>query len=122
MELEGIPIKANYPHFFTDVFSIFTYIFAKRKGNKVNAKNTHTLFAFTTYGLAVFLLLIFIYVLLKINSLGGKELEFFSNYVLVYILHHFIPSGLNFTNILKTAFLTRLARAVIRFYIFFVPV
>jgi hypothetical protein len=114
IEFEGIPIKANYPHFFTDIFNIFTYIFAKiaeRKGDKVNAKNSHTLFTFSTYGLAVLLLLVFVYVPIKINSLGGKELEFFSNYVLVYILHHFIPSGLNFTNILKTALLDTISKS-----------
>jgi hypothetical protein len=95
MELDGITIKENYPQFATSALTTLIYIFAKaaeRKEHTVNEKNTHTLFTFTLHGVGLFLLVIFILVPYKINSFRAKELEIFSNYVLVYILHHFILS------------------------------
>jgi hypothetical protein len=95
---QGVPVKANLPLMIAGLFCIIVFIGAKMPNRKLKAlkdlpvqRNTHTLFTFTTYSVALVLVVLSSLVLVKINSLEAEELDSYPNYILVYLQHHYLP-------------------------------
>jgi hypothetical protein len=97
---QGIQVKTNIPHLFAGLLSVIVFIGAKFPKRKIEpiqevsskiAKNTQTLFTFTTYWALLVLVFFFSFIPLKINVLEGEDLDSYPNYILVYTIHHYFP-------------------------------
>lgn len=96
--LQDVPVKKHASHALFGVTSFFIYSitklmlkYHKLKTSHSDPKNTHNLFSFTTYGALLLLLIIFFYVPVKINQLQPSELDTYPNYILIYVLHLYMP-------------------------------
>jgi hypothetical protein len=97
-QLLNEPFKQNVSHIVSGIFSFVTYTYVemseislKKKMKETIDKNTQNLFTFTTYGISLILVLVFVYLPVRINTLKLKELDSYPNYILVYTLHHYMP-------------------------------
>ena len=92
------PSKQNSSQVVSGILSLIIYFYVKisemfrrKKSKETCAKNTQNLFSFTTYSISLILVLVFVYLPVKINTLPLKDLDSYPNYILVYILHHYMP-------------------------------
>ena len=92
------PFKQNGSHVVSGIMSFLIYFYVnffeitvKKKMKDVCVKNNQNLFSFTTYGISLILVIVFLYLPVKINTLPLKDLDSYPNYIFVYILHHYMP-------------------------------
>ncbi len=73
-------VKFNYPHAFTAILSLITFIFVKLSAMLMKhkmvekiTKNTHPLFSFATHATALTVISLFVLVFAKLNILGARK-------------------------------------------------